>query len=100
MILRQNQDAEESSKDEVATSENVLKESFNFGRSSIKDNLHLRYRKEKISLETTALQTEYEKTEEPRKPEQKLSSVSTTTSQDKFIFNKTNCVLWKPITSF
>ncbi|CAH8381079.1 unnamed protein product [Eruca vesicaria subsp. sativa] len=37
--------------------------------------------KEKISLETIALQTELDKTEEPIKTEEKLSSVSTITSQ-------------------
>ncbi|AEC05750.1 hypothetical protein ISN45_At02g002780 [Arabidopsis thaliana x Arabidopsis arenosa] len=38
--------------------------------------------KEKRSLETTAIETELEKTEEPKQGEEKLSSVSTTTSQE------------------
>ncbi|KAL0685302.1 hypothetical protein Bca4012_052150 [Brassica carinata] len=69
-----NQDVEETSRDEVATSENE---------------------KGTISLGTPALKTELEETEDPEKAEEKFSSVSTKTSQG--LFGETSFSAAEPV---
>ena len=70
-----NRDVEISSRDEVATSENVLKEYLTLEDVLLRKSPPQVQKKK--SLVTTALETE-----EPEKTEDKLSFVSTTTSQE------------------
>ncbi|CAN7124908.1 unnamed protein product [Brassica rapa subsp. narinosa] len=88
-----NRDVEISSRDEVATSENVLKEYLTLEDVLLRKSPP--QEKGKRSLDTTALKTELEETEDPEKAEKKFSSVSTKTSQG--LFRETSFSAAEPV---
>ncbi|CAF1920006.1 BnaC02g35230D [Brassica napus] len=102
-----NQDVEETSRDEVATSENVLKESLtledeqkplnNSNKNNKREEQSLLQLQEKgtRSLGTPALKTELEETVDPEKAQEKFSSVSTKTSQG--LFGETSFSAAEPV---
>ncbi|CAN6848645.1 unnamed protein product [Brassica oleracea] len=85
-----NQDVEETSRDEVATSENVLKESL-----TLEDEQKPLNNSNKNNKRTPALKTELEETVDPEKAQEKFSSVSTKTSQG--LFGETSFSAAEPV---